>query len=88
MKGIIKHDWKLGLLYFRVDWKSSDITWESMKEMQEEYPRMTDQYIVGNKVSRSKRGGERVLQWAKKVVRDLDRAVFRIAHLNTTEAHT
>ena len=42
---------------------------------------MTDQYIVGNKIIRSKRGGERFLQWAKKVVRDLDRAVFRIAPL-------
>ena len=49
--------------------------------MSEDYPRMTAQYIVGNKVSRSKRGGDRVLQWAKKVVRDLDRAVRRITRL-------
>ena len=42
---------------------------------------MTAQYIVGNKVSRSKRGGDRVLQWAKKVVKDLDRTVRRITKL-------
>ena len=34
-----------------------------------------------NKVSRSKRGGDRVLQWAKKVERDMDRAVRRIVRL-------
>ena len=49
--------------------------------MREDYPRMTAQYIVGNKVSRSKRGGDQVLQLAKKVVRDLDRAVCRITRL-------
>ena len=49
--------------------------------MREDYPRLTARYIVGNKVSQSKRGGDRVLQWAKKFVRDLDRAVRRITHL-------
>ena len=49
--------------------------------MKEDYPRITDQYIVRNKVSRSNRGVDRVLQWAKKVVRDLDRAVRRITRL-------
>ena len=49
--------------------------------MREDYPRLTAQYIDGNKVSRSKRGGDRVLQWAKKVVRDLDRAFCRIKYL-------
>ena len=32
-------------------------------------------------ISRSKRGGDRVLQWAKKVVRDLDRTIRRIVRL-------
>ena len=49
--------------------------------MQEEYPRMNAQYIVGNKVSWSKRGGDQVFQWEKKVVRDLDRDVRQITHL-------
>ena len=42
---------------------------------------MSAQYIVGNNVSRSKRGVDRVLQWAKKIVRDLDRMVRRIVRL-------
>ena len=49
--------------------------------MREDYPRMTAQYIVGNKVSWSKRGGDQVLQWAKKVVRDLDPLVRQITCL-------
>ena len=42
---------------------------------------MTVQYIVGNKVSRSKRSRDRVLQWAKKTVRDLNRSVRKITRL-------
>ena len=39
---------------------------------------MTAQYMVVNKVSRSKRGGDQVLQWAKKVLCDMDSSVRRI----------
>ena len=42
---------------------------------------MTAQYIVRNEVSWSKRGGDRILQWAKKVVKDLNTSVRRITHL-------
>ena len=78
---IVGHDWKLGQVHFKAKWNSGQTTWEHLKDMREDYPRMTAQYIVCNKVSRSKRGGDRVLQWAKKVVRDLDRAVRRITRL-------
>ena len=78
---IIGHDWRNGQVHFKVDWSSGDTSWEHLKDMREDYPKMTARYIVRNKVSRSKRGGDRVLQWAKKVVRDLDRAVRRITHL-------
>ena len=78
---IIGHDWRLGVVHFKVSWSGGNTTWEHLKDMREDYPRMTAQYIVGNKVSRSKRGGDRVLQWAKKVVRDLDRTVRRVTKL-------
>ena len=78
---IVAHDWRLGQVHFKVQWSGGDTTWEHLKDMREDYPRLTAQYIVGNKVSRSKRGGDRVLQWATKVVRDLDRAVRRITRL-------
>jgi len=78
---IVSHDWKLGHLQFKVRWSSNETTWEHIKDMREDYPKMIARYIVSNKVSRSKRGGDRVLQWAKKVERDLGRAVRRIARL-------
>ena len=79
---IVSHDWKLGHLQFKVRWSSDDTTsWEHIKDMREDYPKMTARYIVSNKVSRFKRGGDRVLQCAKKVERDLGRAVRRIARL-------
>ena len=52
MKVIIEHDWKLEKLQFKVDWNSVDTTWESLKQMREEYLRIADQYIVGNKFIR------------------------------------
>ena len=78
MKVIIENDRKLGKLHFKLDWNGGDTTWESLKEMREEYPRITAQCILGNKSSWSKSGGDRVLQRAKKVVRDLDLTVHRI----------
>ena len=50
--------------------------------MREGHLRMTAGYVLKNKVSRSKRGGDRVLQWAKKVERDMDRAIRRIVRLS------
>ena len=78
---IVKHDWKNGAAHFKVTWSSGETTWEHLKDMREDYPRMTARYIVKNKVSRSKRGGDRVLQWAKKVEKDLERAARRITRL-------
>ena len=49
--------------------------------MREDYPIMTAQYTVGNKVGRSKRGGDQVLQLEKKVFRDLNFVVRRINSL-------
>mgnify|MGYP003328962024 CR=1 FL=1 len=72
MAEIIAHDWRLGQAHFKVRWSGGDTSWEHLKDMHEDYPRLTAQYIVGNKVSRSNRGGDQVFQWARKVVRDLD----------------
>ena len=50
-------------------------------DMRQDYPRMTACYVVDNKVNRSTRGGDRVLQWARHVVKNMDKAVRRIARL-------
>ena len=81
MEEIVGHDWRNGQVHFRCRWSGGDVTWESLRDMKEDYPRLTAQYMVENKVSRSKRGGDRVLQWAKKVLRDMDRVVRRITNL-------
>ena len=81
VKEIVAQNWRIGVAHFKVEWDSGDTTWEHLRYMREDYPRMTAQYIVGNKVSRSKCGGDQVLQWSKKVVRYLDRAVRRITRL-------
>ena len=49
--------------------------------MKLDHPRMTAQYIVSNNVTRSRRSGDRDLQWAKKTLRDLDRAMRRLRRL-------
>ena len=42
---------------------------------------MTARYIVKNKFSQSKRGGDRVLQWENKVERYIEHAVCSITRL-------
>ena len=75
---VITHDWRFGNLYLKIKWDTDQTTWESVKDMQADHPAMTAQYLVANNVTRSKRGGDRNLQWAKKTVRDLDRACKRL----------
>ena len=50
--------------------------------MKVDHPYMTAAYIVKNNVSRSAREGkDRILQWAKKTTRDIERAIRRIGRL-------
>ena len=49
--------------------------------MREDNSRLVAKYIVNNDVNRSKRGADRVLNWAKKVMRDIDRAMRHITRL-------
>ena len=48
---IVGHDWRLGQIHFKVRWNHGDTSWEHLKDMHEDYPRMTARYIVLNKVS-------------------------------------
>ena len=50
--------------------------------MKVDHPYITADYIVKNKVSRSDREGkDRMLLWAKKTVRDVQRAIRQIGRL-------
>ena len=69
-------------LALKVQRSSGDTTWEKFRDLKQDYPRKTAQYMVHNNVTRKKsRGGDRDLQWAKKVLRDLERAVRRLNRL-------
>ena len=59
---IVAYNWRIGQVHFNVRWNSGETAWEHLKDMREGYPSITAQYIVGDKVSRSKHGGDRVLQ--------------------------
>ena len=69
--GILSHAWRHGQLTLKVEWSSGDTTWEQFRDLKHDYPRETAQYIVTNNVTRKKHRGDRDLQWAKKVVRDM-----------------
>ena len=78
---IVAHDWRLGSLELKVKYSSGDTSWEKLRDLQADHPRMVAQYIVLNRVSRSKRGGDRILSWANKVIRDMNRSMRRITRL-------
>ena len=81
MSGIIAHDWRMGQLTLKVRWSSGDTTWKKIVDLKEDYPRKIAQYIVKNNVTWKKRGVDRSLQWAKKTVRDIDRAARRLIRI-------
>jgi hypothetical protein len=74
------HRWKAGQLELEVHWDTENVSWESFQDLKLDHPNTTAQYIVANNVSCSKRL-DRVMQSAKKTVRDIKRAVRRIARL-------
>ena len=61
MTRITAHEWRLGQLELKVLYSTGETTWENFRELKEDHPRMTAQYIVLNRVSQSKRGGDRIL---------------------------
>lgn len=78
------HRWKSGQLQFRVIWDTEQPSWEEYRLLKVDHPQMTACYtIVENKnVTQSTRhGADRTLQWAKKTVRDIRRAIRRIGYL-------
>ena len=77
---ILKHDWLEGNLRLCVKWSTEEVNWERFRDMKEDFPLLTARYLVENDVSRSKRS-DRNIQWAKKTLRDLERATRRVARL-------
>ena len=79
---IDSHRWKSGQLQFRVLWDTEQSSWEDYRLLKIDHPLMTAKYVVDNNVTRSSREGtDRTLQWAKKTLRDVRRAIRRIGYL-------
>ncbi len=80
--GINGHRFKEGRLQLRLQYVSDETQWVDFRDVKEDHPRKTATYIVDNYQSRSKKEGrDRALSWAKKTLRDCERAVRRIARL-------
>jgi hypothetical protein len=77
---IMKHSWFQGQLKLNVKWDTEELSWETFKDMKEDEPRMTARFLIDNNVTRSKRS-DRNLQWARKTLRDVERATRRVARL-------
>ena len=74
--------WTNGKLQLRMNTSSDDSQWVDFRDAKEDHPRKVAQFIVDHYKTRSKKEGrDRVISWAKKVLRDYDRAVRRIARL-------
>ena len=78
---ITGHEWKFENLYLRVKWNTGQETLELLMDMKLDHPVLTAKYILENEVSRSKCGGNRDLQWAKKTMRDIKRLIKRIRRM-------
>ena len=49
---IVSHEYRIGQLTLKVLWSSGDTTWEQFRDMRQDCPRKTAQYIVSNNVTR------------------------------------
>ena len=79
---ILKHRWKDSGLQLQFQTNTDDVQWVSFRDAKEDYPKKTAEYIMSKYESRSRnKGRDRILAWAKKTTRDIERAVKRITRL-------
>ena len=79
---IIGHRFAEGRPLFKVEWDTVSNSWEELRDLKQDYPRLVASYIVTENVSRSKRReSDHNLKWAKHTLQNLDRAARRIAKL-------
>ena len=81
---IIAHRWEAGRLQLQVSWNTEEMTWEDFRDLKLDKPRLTAQYIFDNEHTiqkSSSRSPDRNHQWARKTLRDLERANRRLRRL-------
>ena len=82
LTGIIGHEWREGMLKLKAQWDHDNTTIEDLQDFKEDHPRMVATYITTHDCSRRKNGRRDLnLSWAKKPLRDCERAVRCITRL-------
>ena len=82
LTNIIDNERKEGTLTLKVQWDNKDTTWETLQDLKEDHPVLVASYLIAHDCSRRKKGSRDVnLSWAKKTLRDYDRAIHRITRL-------
>ena len=71
--------WKLGQLQLRMQLSTGESDWVSFQDAKLDFPRQTAAYTLSEYKPRGRdHGRDRVISWAKKVTRDMNRAIRRI----------
>ena len=82
LTNIIDNRWKEGTLTLKFQWDNEDTTWETLRDLKEDHPRLVASYLIAHDCSRRKKGYRDVnLSWAKKTLQDYNRAIRRITRL-------
>ena len=82
LTNIINDRLKEGTLTLKVQWDNEDTTWETLRDLKEDQPRLVASYLIAHDCSRRKKGSRDVnLIWAKKTLRKYDRDIRRITRL-------
>lgn len=79
---ILLHRFVNGALQLQVLWTTGDKVWERIQDMKVDHPKLTAKYIMDHEdsINRTRRRSPHVT-WAKKALRDYDRAVRRLQRL-------
>ena len=51
MKEILSHGWYEGRPRLKVLWDTEQTTWEELKDMKDDYPKLTTHFILENNVT-------------------------------------
>ena len=69
LTNIIDDRWKEGTLTLKVQWDNEDTSWETLRDLKEDHPRLVASYLIVHNCSRRKKGSRDVnLSWAKKTL--------------------
>ena len=72
---ILEHKWKNGELYLKVKHDTEEMTLERLRDVKIDEPKITASYNIQNYTPRRKTRSDRIMQWAKRYNRKMDKVV-------------